>query len=147
MCALRHPRRDGPEPSAICRSRVRPHDATNVLVAVEHIVVVVSPCARRWRACCRGSWAIDDELGELRGIAGALAVVLHWPILDDFTSFSSAIRRRENIAKRRYLPEVGAVCEKSARTDLCGGRPVMDVPSLLGRVGVKRFQTAPSIRC
>src|ERR1035441_9245821 len=71
MCALRHPRRDGPEPSAICRSRVRPHDATNVLVAVEHIVVVVSPCAHRWRACCRGSWAIDDELGELRGIAGA----------------------------------------------------------------------------
>ena len=47
---------------------------------------------RRWRACCRGSWAIDDELGELRGIVGALAVVLHWPILDDFTSFSSAIR-------------------------------------------------------
>src|ERR1035441_1624434 len=87
MCALRHPRRDGPEPSAICRSRVRPHDATNVLVAVEHIVVVVSPCAHRWRACCRGSWAIDDELGELRGIAGAFAVVLHWPILDDFTSF------------------------------------------------------------
>ena len=71
---------------------VRPHDATNVLVAVEHIVVVVSPCAHRWRACCRGSWAIDDELGELRGIAGAFAVVLHWPILDDFTSFSSAIR-------------------------------------------------------
>jgi hypothetical protein len=32
---------------------------------------------RRWRACCRGSWAIDDELGELRGIAGAFAVVSH----------------------------------------------------------------------
>src|SRR6266851_4669956 len=32
-------------------------------------------------------------------------------------------------ALRRQTPEVGAVCGKSARTDLCGGRPVMDVPT------------------
>ena len=30
--------------------------------------------------------------------------------------------RRENIAKRRHAPEVGAVCPNWARTDLCGGR-------------------------
>ena len=28
-------------------------------------------------------------------------------------------------------PEVGAVCGKSARTDLSGGRPVMDVPTAI----------------
>jgi hypothetical protein len=35
---------------------------------------------------------VADQLGKLEGIAGAFAVVLHWPILDDFTSFSSATR-------------------------------------------------------
>src|SRR6516165_12307120 len=30
---------------------------------------------------------------------------------------------------RRHTPEVGAVCGNSARTDLCGGRPVMSVPT------------------
>jgi hypothetical protein len=34
-------------------------------------------------------------------------------------------------ALRRQTPEVGAVCGKVARTDLCGGRPVMDVPCTL----------------
>src|SRR6266540_3690121 len=28
-----------------------------------------------------------------------------------------------------WIPEVGAVCGKAARTDLCGGRPVMGVPT------------------
>jgi hypothetical protein len=33
--------------------------------------------------------------------------------------------------RRRFAvgPEVGAVCGKAARTDLCGGRPVMGVPT------------------
>jgi len=37
-------------------------------------------------------------------------------------------------AARRYLLAIGAVCGNSARTDLCGGRPVMGVPTaILGR--------------
>src|SRR6516225_5708560 len=32
---------------------------------------------------------------------------------------------------RRQTPKVGAVCGKAARTDLCGGRPVMDVPTAI----------------
>src|SRR6201997_4407485 len=31
----------------------------------------------------------------------------------------------------RQTSEVGAVCRKAARTDLCGGRPVMDVPTAI----------------
>ena len=34
-------------------------------------------------------------------------------------------------ALRRQTPEVGAVCGNSARTDLCGGRPVMGVPTAI----------------
>src|SRR6516165_12565837 len=30
---------------------------------------------------------------------------------------------------RRHTPEVGAVCGNSARTDLCGGRSAMGVPT------------------
>ena len=29
----------------------------------------------------------------------------------------------------RYIPEAGAVCGNSARTDLCGGRGVTSVPT------------------
>src|SRR3984885_5918858 len=35
---------------------------------------------------------------------------------------------------RRQTPEVGAVCGQAARTDLCGGRPVMGVPTAIGQV-------------
>ena len=45
MRVLRHPRRDRPEPAAIFRRRVRPHDATDVPFAVERIVVVIRPRA------------------------------------------------------------------------------------------------------
>ena len=41
--------------------------------------------------------------------------------------------RRENIAKRRQTPEVGAVCLNWARTDLCGGREVTRVPTAIIR--------------
>jgi hypothetical protein len=32
---------------------------------------------------------------------------------------------------RRHLPKVGAVCPNRARTDLCGGRSVMGVPTAI----------------
>src|SRR5262249_24007644 len=34
-------------------------------------------------------------------------------------------------ALRRQIPEVGAVCGSSARTDLCGGRSVTGVPTAI----------------
>src|SRR5579863_4519203 len=36
-------------------------------------------------------------------------------------------------AVRRHTPEVGAVCGKAARTDLCGGRSAMGVPTATHR--------------
>ena len=36
-------------PLAICRPRVRPHDAADVAVAVEHVVIIVRPFAARAR--------------------------------------------------------------------------------------------------
>ena len=50
----------------------------------------------------------------------------------DRESVSHALGRIRRAARqRRQTPEVGAVCGKSARTDLCGGRPVMDVPTAI----------------
>src|SRR5664280_344608 len=61
-------------------------------------------------------------------------------------SVSQALGHIRQIAKRalrRQTPEVGAVCGKSARTDLCGGRPVMDVPTAIpmGSVAKRCAQT------
>jgi hypothetical protein len=44
-------------------------------------------------------------------------------------------------------PEVGAVCGKAARTDLCGGRPAMGVPTAIGpsptMTGVAKQESQP----
>jgi hypothetical protein len=52
----------------------------------------------------------------------------------------------------RYTPEVGAVCGKVARPDLCGGREVTRVPTasasfaaLPSRSGVGTARTAPGL--
>jgi hypothetical protein len=45
--ALRDARRDRPKPSRLSRCRVRPHDPADVPITVEHVVVVVRPCAAR----------------------------------------------------------------------------------------------------
>jgi hypothetical protein len=45
LLACRSVRRDRPEPAAIIRRSVRPHDPANVLLAVEYVVVVVRPSA------------------------------------------------------------------------------------------------------
>src|SRR5690242_4264575 len=39
----------------------------------------------------------------------------------------------------RQTSEVGAVCRKAARTDLCGGRPVMGVPTAITGGGGSPF--------
>src|SRR6266705_214922 len=42
---------------------------------------------------------------------------------------SQALERIRQV--RRHSPEVGAVCGKAARTDLCGGRSAMGVPTAI----------------
>src|SRR5712675_541961 len=47
-------------------------------------------------------------------------------------SVSQALERIRQV--RRHSPEVGAVCGKAARTDLCGGRSEMSVPTAIALV-------------
>src|SRR6266436_3606978 len=44
-------------------------------------------------------------------------------------SVSQALERIRQV--RRHPPKVGAVCGKAARTDLCGGRSAMSVPTAI----------------
>src|ERR1700758_2101918 len=44
--------------------------------------------------------------------------------------------RTEGREASRQTSEVGAVCRKAARTVLCGGRPVMGVPTAIGTKAV-----------
>src|SRR5215213_5909726 len=50
----------------------------------------------------------------------------------DRVSVSQALDRIRQTC--RQLPKVGAVCGKPARTVLCGGRPVMGVPTAIPAV-------------
>ena len=47
MRVLRHARGDRPKPGRVSVGRVRKKDATDVLVAVEHVVIIVRPLAVR----------------------------------------------------------------------------------------------------
>ena len=38
----------------------------------------------------------------------------------------------------RHIPEAGAVCGNSARTDLCGGRGVTSVPTATNKTEIRR---------
>ena len=49
-------------------------------------------------------------------------------------------------ALRRQAPEVGAVCGKPARTVLCGGRPVMGVPTAIPAVLLPGSRGSPGWR-
>src|SRR5712691_8593459 len=57
---------------------------------------------------------------------------------------SSRVTRAGSHTKRCYSsasfgPEVGAVCGKAARTDLCGGRSVMSVPTATALLGLSAW--------
>ncbi|NVL61131.1 hypothetical protein E0I00_19460 [Pseudomonas syringae pv. actinidiae] len=41
----------------------------------------------------------------------------------------------------RHIPEAGAVCGSSARTDLCGGWQVTAIPTATGATALLAFQT------
>ena len=50
----------------------------------------------------------------------------------DRESVSQALERiRQAASLRRQTPEVGAECPNRARSDLCGGRSVMGVPTAI----------------
>ncbi len=69
MHGLRLAREDGPKPAAIFRRSVRPQDAADAAVAVEHVVVVVRPLAAR-SALGR---ALERQHGRLF-VAGVVAL-------------------------------------------------------------------------
>src|SRR5882757_5528251 len=50
------------------------------------------------------------------------------------TSVSQALERIRQV--RRHSPEVGAVCGKAARTDLCEGRSAMSVPTAIAALAM-----------
>ncbi len=50
-------------------------------------------------------------------------------------SVSPAPERVRKAEASRQTSEVGAVCRKAARTVLCGGRPVMGVPTAIPSIG------------
>ncbi len=60
-------------------------------------------------------------------------------------SVSQALERIRQV--RRHSPEVGAVCGKAARTDLCGGRSEMSVPTAIAPLAMTSKHTfTPSRR-
>jgi hypothetical protein len=65
-------------------------------------------------------------------------------------SVSPALERIRHV--RRHTPEEGAVCGKAARTDLCGGRSAMGVPTaivapLLAMTKTQRAAKKVALRC
>src|SRR6266705_2205428 len=59
-------------------------------------------------------------------------------------SVSQALERIRQV--RRHSPEVGAVCGKAARTDLCGGRSEMSVPTAIAEPATKQSRLLTSDR-
>src|SRR5882757_7923780 len=53
-------------------------------------------------------------------------------------SVSQALERIRQV--RRHSPEVGAVCGKAARTDLCGGRSAMSVPTAIAALAMTVYK-------
>src|SRR6266568_420429 len=58
---------------------------------------------------------------------------------------SQALERIRQV--RRHSPEVGAVCGKAARTDLCGGRSAMGVPTAIAYARNDGLQPMPFHSC
>ena len=86
------------------------------------------PTARRYLRSATMFWfyGTGSYAGAARGRTWCGSGWRNWP-----TSFSQA-PDSASLAERavcRQTPEVGAVCGNSARTDLCGGRPAMGVPT------------------
>ena len=59
--------------------------------------------------------------------------MLHVPDTEPGNRVRGAGARADGREASRQSSEVGAVCRKAARTVLCGGRPVMGVPTAIDR--------------
>ena len=71
--------------------------------------------------------------------------MLHVPDTGPGKRVTGAGARTDGREASRQSSEVGAVCRKAARTVLCGGRPVMGVPTAIATLGgLARLQDARS---
>ena len=61
--------------------------------------------------------------------------MLHVPDTGPGKRVTGAGARTDGREASRQSSEVGAVCRKAARTVLCGGRPVMGVPTAIAEMG------------
>ena len=71
--------------------------------------------------------------------------MLHVPDTGPGKRVPGAGARTEGREASRQSSEVGAVCRKAARTVLCGGRPVMGVPTAIARKAFG-FEMKSSVR-
>src|SRR5665811_364964 len=157
----RAPRRPGVvEDTGMCGSSLRgnretprPTTGTLPIWSASGRRGAVADDARTWGVRLRhSSCEADEQGGAIRcGVGGAKGggqgecePAKHGPDSEPgnrVTGAGAHTARRENTAKRRHTPEVGAVCPNWARTDLCGGRAVMRVPTAI------KFEFWPATVC
>src|ERR1022692_1469651 len=147
----RAPRRPGVvEDTGMCGSSLRgnretprPTTGTLLIWSASGRRGAVADDARTWGVRLRhSSCEADEQGGAIRcgaggakgGGRGECEPAKHAPGTVPgarVTGAGAHTARRENIAKCRYIPEVGAVCLNWASTDLCGGREVTRVPTAI----------------
>ena len=118
------------------RSRDRPFGSSRRSASGRRGAVADDARSREVRLC-HSSWEADEQSGPDRSGAGGAKgggqgerePAKHAP---DTVPGNACHRRWSAYGKsRRHTPKVGAVCANSARTDLCGGRSAMTVPTAL----------------
>ena len=103
------PHREGEEPKPMMHGRGTSGEA----------IVAMKPANKAERSAAES----EERRAEAKGNAGQQSTFR----AQNRADASQALERIRQ--SRRHSPEVGAVCGKAARTDLCGGRPVMGVPT------------------
>jgi hypothetical protein len=68
--------------------------------------------------------------------------MLHVPDTGPGKRVTGAGARTDGREASRQSSEVGAVCRKAARTVLCGGRPVMGVPTAIASFNLSNLEGA-----
>src|SRR5882724_3781946 len=116
------PHREGEEPKPMMHEREKSDLA----------IVAVKPTNKAERSAA--------EQVEPRAGAKGNADQHSTPRTQSRTSVSQALERIRQV--RRHSPEVGAVCGKAARTDLCGGRSAMSVPTAIASLAMTAVGTA-----
>jgi hypothetical protein len=66
---------------------------------------------------------VTERLGSPDAVYEGGRIVAYWVAVDEGGYY------------KPHPPKVGAVCPNRARTDLCGGRPAMDVPTAIEKRG------------